>query len=466
MLNPTLCGRVVAVVLGLLYVARVSPHWKIGRDSSLYLGLAQSLAEGRGFRFLDTPIEHPPAGLSLMLSLVWRTLGPNFLVMNALIAAMALATLWLVYRSVREIAGPWWALVVVVLTGLSQRMMQFSGQLMTDLPAMFGFWLAFYFVQRLAMRPKATWPDAAGAAVGLLVATAFRYSSAFAAPAFALVPWLRRRAAGPGFIKRLALSAAVVLPLAVSLQLWLHHRVEARPGEVVTSFYEPTGPRALLELMAAQSPRAVLFLDAAFESLTTQGTGADVLLTPSRRFVARDLRHVALLALIAVWLGAGAWQVSRKDRGLGVLATACYGGGVIVFGFESNPRYLLPVLPLLWWFAAEGLQAAWRAVRRRPAAVQPPGFPLGAPVAVAMALLLVPNVSKVLGEVRLAHASDFYAVYDHGHWKPYVAVAGWIKTNALPDARVLSVEGSPLGFLAGRPVVMNAAQCRPGDLLV
>ncbi|MBI5393973.1 MAG: hypothetical protein HZA91_01615, partial [Verrucomicrobia bacterium] len=160
------------------------------------------------------------------------------------------------------------------------------------------------------------------------------------------------------------------------------------------------------------------------------------------------------------------WQVSRKDRGLGVLATACYGGGVIVFGFESNPRYLLPVLPLLWWFAAEGLQAGWRAVRRRPAAVQPPGFPLGAPVAVAMALLLVPNVSKVLGEVRLAHASDFYAVYDHGHWKPYVAVAGWIKTNALPDARVLSVEGSPLGFLAGRPVLMNAAQCRPGDLLV
>ena len=450
-----------------LYAARVGPHWKIGRDSALYVGLAQSLAEGHGFRFLDMPYDRMPFGLPVMLSMVWRALGPDWLAMNALMAVLALVTLWLVYRSVREIAGPWWGLIVVVLTGLSYRMVQFAGQLMSDMPAMFGFWLGFYFLQRLTLRPADPWIHAPAAGLGLAVGTAFRFSVPFVAPAFALGPWLRRRADGPGFGKRALLSALVVLPMAVMLWVWLHRPVEVRPGEASTSYWTPMAASTTARVALSQWPKSLLLLDAVLESVTTLNTGAERLLTPGHSFSARDPGRVTLLGVMLLWLGAGAWQVTRKDRGLSVLTFLCHGVGVTAFAHEPIPRYLLPVLPLLLWFAAEGLQAAWRGVRRLPAMpADAAAFPLSAPVLVVLVLLSAPSTARVLHEIRLTHTADFYAAYDRGHWKPYVEVAGWLKANATREARVLSPEDSVVTFLSQRPLLPLGEQPRPGDFLV
>lgn len=460
------CTWTVAVVLALLYAARVGPHWKIGRDSSLYIGLAQSVAHGDGFRFLNQTFERVPFGLPAMLALFWQESGPNWLLMNAVMAGLALVTLWLVYRSVGEIAGPWWGLIVAFLTGWSHCMMQFSGQLMTDLPAMFGFWAGFYYLQQLVLRPEATVSNACGAAAGLLLGSTFRFSTPFMAPVFALAPWLRRRGDGHGSVRRLLLSALIALPTAAMLYAWFNYHIELRPGETPAGFWTSADTSAVAQQALSRLPKAVLVPDAAFEVLTTQGTGADKLLTPGHTWGRRDISRVALAALTLLWLGIGARQVCRKDRCLSVLTVLCYTTCIAAFSFETTPRYLLPVSPFLFWFAAEGLEAVSRWLRRLPAMTRDVMvFPLSVPVAVLLTLLLAVNAVKTLREVRLAHAQDYYAAYDRGHWKPYVEVAHWLAANTPPDIRLWSTEAGPLAFLCNRLAVGRIEQLRPGDYL-
>jgi hypothetical protein len=460
------CTWIVAAVLALLYAARVAPHWKIGRDSSLYVGLAQSVANGDGFRFLNQTFERVPFGLPAMLSLFWQESGPDWLLMNAVMAALALVTLWLVYRSVGEIAGPWWGLIVAFLTGWSHCMMRFSGQLMTDLPAMFGFWAGFYYLQQLVLRPEATTANACGAAAGLLLGSTFRFSTPFMAPVFALAPWLRRRADGPGFVRRLLLSVLIALPTAAMLYAWFNYHIELRPGEVSAAFWTPADTASIAQQALARWPKAVLVPDAALEILTTQAAGAHKLLTPGHTWGWRDISRVALVALPLVWLAIGARQVCRKDRCLSALTVLCYTACIAAFSFEATPRYLLPVSPFLFWFAAEGLEAVWRRLRGLSAIrLDVTLFPLSVPVAVLLALLLAANAVKTLREVRLAHAADYYAVYDRGHWKPYVEVARWLAAHTPPDIRLWSTEAGPLAFLCNRLAVGRIEQLRPGDYL-
>ena len=85
------------VFVVLLYAAGLNNYWRVQRDSALYLGLGQSLAEGRGYTFNQEPHKLVLPGLPLMIAAVMRVFGadciPNdMLPLNIMLAMMGSLT--------------------------------------------------------------------------------------------------------------------------------------------------------------------------------------------------------------------------------------------------------------------------------------------------------------------------------------------------------------------------------------
>ncbi|MBM3888358.1 MAG: hypothetical protein FJ388_04450 [Verrucomicrobia bacterium] len=462
------CRWGVALALILVYAACISPHWKLGRDSSLYLALARSLAEGHGFTLAGLPYYGVPVGLPLMLAGIWRLAGPNYLVMNATMAVVALATLWFVYRSVSDIAGNRWGLLVVVLTGLSYRMVQFAGQILTDMPAMCCLWAGFYFLQRLVLRPQSECRNALAAGAAVAAGCAFRLSTPFFFPAIALAPWLAPRSLGRSPRLRLLHSVLVAAPAVLLVVAAMVFTPTMQGGYRVQRYWVWYSWEEIVGLVSLFGLRLVAFLDATLESITTQDFGAKRLLESGDGEVGRLVVAGLVLAALAAALAGGGWRLRRKDRGLGLLMVGCYMMGICLIAPMPPPRYVLPVLPWMYWFLAEALEAGWQ---RWKGSVASRGgqemLSLSLPVAAVLALLLLPNLLKIGREVKLAHTRDYYAVYQRGHWKPYLEVAQWIRANT-PErtTRLVTRESPVLAYLANRWPMPNPQMTLPGDLLV
>ncbi|MCX7826089.1 MAG: glycosyltransferase family 39 protein [Verrucomicrobiae bacterium] len=483
--NPQRCGWVVALLLGLVYLGSIGPHWKIQCDSAMFIGLGESLVEGRGYSFGGLFCAGTPFGWPLLMAGLYRLFGRNFLVMNTVLVLMSLATLWLVYRSIKEMAGAWWGLIVVTLTGLLHVMVEYSVYLMTDMPGMFGFWLGFYFLQRLVLQPAFAWTDVLGASCGLMLACAFRYTSAFAVPLFALAPWLRRWEQPRKFHKNLLLAAVLVLPAVLLLAWWIdfstkqavvcYQRAVAIGGSspvAALPAYITWGDLIGLALrpLAGLWLTAPALMNAALKGLTTFGLEAIRLEDPNYLNPLRIAAYGAAFLILGILVGLGGWRVSKTDRGLSLIAVLIYCASMLVAQRAAVQRYLLPLFPFLLWFIAEGLNLAWerwRPHRGKPEApATPTGFPLRWPTTVCLIGLLLPNLVNIAREIRQVHRADYYATLEKGAWKDLWAVSEWIRQHAPPEARLFTREFAVMHFWTKRPCVWRFKDTRPGDLLV
>jgi hypothetical protein len=408
-----------------------------------------------------------------------RLVGPSYLFMNATMSLMALATLWLVYRSISEMASPWWGLIVAAVTGLLHVTLEYSAYLMTDIPAMFGFWLGFYFLQRLARRPGLDWRDVLGAGVGLAFGSACRYTTAFFLPLFALVPWLRPRDQWFRRRKNLLLAAVIALPTMLVTLGWLLATtltakeivaeaptlIQARDQIALYIWWgDFLGTLELRRLWFV----IVVFVNATFKGLTTFGIEAIRMSDPDYLNPTRVTVLATGFLFMCTMMALGGKRVWRNDRGLSVLAVCVYAGAMILWQRLAVQRYLLPVLPFLVWFLAEGLNAVWEKLRRvQPAAgATMQGFPLRWPAVACLAGLLLPNLTNIAAEIRQAHRSDYYATCDNGMWKDFWEASRWIREHAPREARLFTRESQLMHFWTKRPCLRRLELTRAGDLLV
>jgi hypothetical protein len=224
----------------------------------------------------------------------------------------------------------------------------------------------------------------------------------------------------------------------------------------------------LLGLVSLSGARLVVFLDATLESITTQDMGAKRMLEAAHFGIGRLVVAGTLLTCLAVALAVGSWRLRQKDRGLGLLMVACYMAGICLIAPMPTPRYVLPVLPWMYWFLAEALEAGWQRFRGGPASIAAQTIlPVSLPVAALLVLMLAPNVLKIAREVKLAHAGDYYGVYERGHWKPYLEVAEWIRANT-PErtTRVVTRESSVMAYLTNRWPLPSPQVTLPGDFMI
>lgn len=221
---------VLPVLVSLVAILTITP-WPVGafQDDAMYTVLAKSIAEGKGYRFLNLPGEpnatHFPPAYPLVLSGIWR-LWPSFpdnivafKFLNAFFLGGAASGAYVYAR--RRFNAPIPAALAVALIGtLSIVVLLVTGVVMSE--PMFLAWLfpSLMLAERAVDSGRPRDALAAGLALGAL--SMVRTLGVFAVPALGLVLLWRRHlvaavAAGVG--------AAVFL---VPWQLW----VTAHQGEI------------------------------------------------------------------------------------------------------------------------------------------------------------------------------------------------------------------------------------------
>ncbi len=436
-------GLGVALAIAALYLAQWAPLWIVGEDSALYHLLGRSLASGQGYTIYGLPHVHVPPGFPALLAGA-ELAGLSSGTINALMLAMALATVYLAWRLLREHESWEWALPVLVLFACSDTTHDMSIQVLSDIPCaalvLLGLWI---FARWSAGRP-------APLELGVLALTAAVWMRLAVAPLVfgaGLGLLLQRRK--PSW--RRAVLACGLLAVLVGVSLlgfYLHYRANREPGLPSYASYfthlAQRGPGAWLAELSAN-------LASACEALGNLLTGQNI------------RPNVVAAVLLLPLVGAGMWRRLRQNQVVGVLACLAFVGGLVMLR-NFKARYLLPVSPLLLLYVVDGLKWALEGLEclfRRKTAEEHKELPSCAGGyktrhrAIILAMILGMIVANLVLDVRRIYQlrqSDPLASYRSGALRPLLQVAGWMAGHTGRQDRFFADENvSAISYLSDRP---------------
>jgi hypothetical protein len=415
-------------------------------DDGVYLALAQSIAEGRGYTYANLPgdipgIKYPPV-YPVVLAVASKLLPayPDNLSylkgLNALLVGLAAALTFLCF------ARPQDGLARQVAFGTAAVLAFSSAQTLSLATVLLSepLWLAITMAALLLTereRPVAL-------LVGLAAAVAFLTRSiGIALVAAILVAELLRRAAWNGArMKRTLKLAGVALGPAFAWWTWTAVRLPDVPSSLAgtygsyTSWYagDRSWPGDLVDSLAAHWPPLVTALEHLWMPDATALT-ANVVLTV--------LAGLAVLGLL---------QVGRRNLAL-ALFPALYLAIVLAWPYEPD-RFYYAIVPLLTMCLVEG--GAEIATRIR---ADMPKY--GIPVFAVIACLLLFNSTQY--QVR-SHRARSWTRFQLAPAATYRPLLEWIKENVEPDAVVASGLDPLVYWETGRRAVPNF-QFLPTDYL-
>lgn len=369
----------IATIAGLL----VLQPYAVGvyHDDGAYAILARSIAEGRGFRFLQLPgdpaaIHYPPA-YPLTLAMLWRV-APSFpsnvttlLAANALfLGVVALGVHRLCVRTLGW-SEPQAAVASLVST-LSYPLLLLTGILLSESMFIAGLMLLLPVGDRLlgGMRGR-SWLLSFGVACGAL-ALVRTHGLALVAAVVLLLMW-RRRWRDAGWC-----VAGVMIPL-LPWQIWQ----AAHDGDLPAALSGSYGSYASWFFEGVTS--------AGFFSRTLGSNAREIWSTLADRFSPADASIVKHFAAAAALLAIiyGGWSASRRAP---VMAWCALIYMAIVMIWPYSPwRFVFAIWPLVIVFLGESARVAWSKARAR----QPIGV-------LTLAALGVIGVGIVTRETRAA----------------------------------------------------------------
>ncbi len=417
-----LFGVVVA-----LHVAAFTGRWRPGYDSAEFLILSRKLRTHGNMRTLGGEAHGVLPGYPGLLSVLGEDPTGPALFVNA---AGVLAWLFFIFAFVRRVCGRPTAVLVTLLCGVSARTMEASADVMPGL---------LFATAVAGVLWAESWPRGAGrmwlkwVVIGVFVlwAASLRSVAVFvvgALVASATMTWVLRH----GVPRRLSAWLLIVGALGAAVAVFFV--VPALRSDVFALLdkFRYTGVSGLAasiwEAVRAAVPEAVWGLDMSAYvgwALGLAALGAGVALVRQRVFWG-----VLVLAMAAPWLL-----------------------------FIASPRYVIPVLPLLWlgmWSGMVSIEKRW------------PGAGTGWAVFVALGLSVASNLIGVGHLILEQRASPFYAAFRDGKYAPARDAADWLRDNTPPGARVVITqpERTVLTWWSGRVTLdaVNRAAERAGML--
>lgn len=425
-------------IVAAFYVLSFNGLWRVGVDSALYRGLARSLVNGEGYVFAGEHHRHAYPGLPVMLAALDKVFGESPVPGLIVTTLMALATLWLIDRTIALRFPLWVATVVTIGVGLNFRMIRLTQQLMTDVPFTFGVVLAFYGLERLRLLAKGAGPIAfarwaAAMVAGLVIAASMRPTFAVLAGGVVIASAFRVVRASDN---RRSLHASILCAaLLVLLALFAFdpRTRSMRPWEGV---YEQELIDRVGELRQTifQSVKSLL--------------GNDL----NDVFFCQQLWPVSYLASLA--LLTGGVLVMRRNLAWGL---AIFLLVAVTLPLSTVPRYFLMVAPFLWL----GWILLWTNVTLKiPPDKQGPflalilGFPLFVNVARSIDFIWEQQRPTIHW---LAHGGSredlFYQTYRDGAVLRLQKMAAMIHDHTSKAQTVIGPEAHVLAYLADRRVI-------------
>jgi len=432
--------RAGVIALAIVYLAAISPHWWIGSDSALYLTLAGNLVGGEGYTLAGRPHTHVPPGFPLMLAGLTKIGAGGFLAINLLMCAMGLATLVLTYLLLRRLVHPDWAFVLTVVLGLSNEMLQRSGEILSDVPFMLLLTAAMLLYYRGLSSSKLSWGTWELASL-LLVASCWLRAAGLplvVGAAIGLVLAGRRKAPIRATVNATAILAALALCAVLA---WGYLKAHSQPsaGSYTGTMQRILAARSLPDMLSETLKH---FYDASGQI--------------SRLLI---VQRLPLWLCMIFWVVPIAWgMIQRLRRGdfIGPAVVAVYMAGLSVASPLPRTRYFLPIAAMLILYLAEGW--GWLIVRaaRRPAVAS--GVLLG-----LMIVLAACNLPLVGRNIFEKHRHDAFASQQDGRWRDHLAAAEYLARLAPIDGNVLAE--LPVGYLAGVgcPSLSSSVEDRPPE---
>lgn len=392
------------IALAAAYAAAVSPHWWIGPDSALYLSLARNLVADNGYTLAGQPHTHVPPGFPLVLAGLVRIGAGSFLALNLLMAAAGLVTLIVVYLLLRRMVHPDWAFALAAVAGLSNEMLQRSGEILSDVPFMLLATVAMLLYYRgLAggKRLRLGWEIAS-----LLLVASCWLRAAGVPLALGAAVGLVLAARGKARLRAAVNAAAICAALATCLVLaYLYLQAHPQPaaGSYAGTLNRTLGGRSAFQVLAQTLEH--------FKLASGQ---------LSRLLIAQ--RPPLWLCMIVFVAPIALGMILRGRRGdlVGPVAVAVYVAGLSAVSPLPRTRYFLPISPLLILYLAEGW--GWLVLRtaRRDSAAS--GW-----VKVLLILLLGFNIPLVGRNIYEKHWADCFTNQQAGKWEDEVNVAGFLR---------------------------------------
>jgi len=360
---------VLVLTLGTALWTAIRPVWAIDPDAGLYLGLGRSIAAGEGYALDGVPhTKYPPAFPLLLAGLVGVGGQDAYGLFHGALVICVLASVVLAYAVGRTLGVPAAAaLALSAATGLSQSLYELSVHYLRTEPMFLALSLGALLALWRSQRTDAGWSSTLAACLLVAAATLTRLAGVSLAvvPALAL---LRR-----DLPLRVRLRA--VLPLATGLVVvlaWQLHaanvaRHDVRAVDYGAEFWAAE-PRDLTKTVRLDMPG----LDGASlarrvaGNLDVMARAMPVLLANVDRAGSRLPVGIAALLLVAAGLvtlcrSREACGAVRRQAALYVVATlALY----LIWPFNQQERFYLPLLPLLLLAAGSGLVVLLELARR------------------------------------------------------------------------------------------------------
>jgi len=364
--SPLLWAAVAALLIAVLYLFAANPHFRFMEGASAIKILhARALLAGHGYTDIGRVGAPPeivrPPGFPAFIALIFAVFGENLLalkIINNLFAPAGFMVLFLLLK--RRSDSPFAALAIAFAGYLFPFLLGMARYLEAELMFCFLFFAALYVFERAHDEALAR-KSLAAIFVFLLCISSLVRSVGFVL-VFAALPAL-------GFMKestvkrRLVFAVVIVVSWAAVGGGWmLRNQAVAPKGELtyvdklladepVDSVYwlleDQRTPRlwspgraSALEILARSRPNSVFYLGKLIESVRQTWTRAWPALI------------VALLAVLI--MAAGLINALIKKRRITEIVVLLYLIVVLLWPYQDT-RFIVPVLPLLLYYLAEGI---------------------------------------------------------------------------------------------------------------
>ncbi|MBN1345666.1 MAG: glycosyltransferase family 39 protein [Phycisphaerae bacterium] len=331
-------------------------------DSEAYIGLANSIATGRGYTRCLNPDQHLPhktwpPGLPLLLAPAICLFGLNLAAIKFVMIGVGIVGLVFFYLLVRDLTDVRLAAWTATATACCAHYFWFSHQVMSEVPLFTASVVVLWLLNRAAREPLHwRWWVPAGIVLGY--GAIIKGLALLIVPAALVVVW---RASGS---QRRAVATRYVVFVLIALMPMIawsvrNSRVEAQSLDGINQFRmllqetpnDPNSPlitpRSLVKQIYANVIWGIIY------------RAPDQVL-PLARWA--DLRHrsggpviaLVLTGLVVVALLVSAW---RRVRPIHVYAL-CVLGVLSLFSTGGTARYFVPLAPLFIFFIADAVRGS------------------------------------------------------------------------------------------------------------
>jgi hypothetical protein len=433
----------IFAIICLLYGLLWSPWWYPLSDSSLYLIMARGLMEGRGFGFLRQ-IHRDVRPLTPLLLYAIMKCGGGIGAMNAAMSILTLLSHVLAFLTLRKWFNERVALFAVVATAASWWVFANAFTIMTEPLFLVMFWASMLTLYDLnSTKPARQWLRLI---IGILFAIgAFenRIAAVLLLPGIYFGLWMQNSDTPRS--RRILWLLVFTLLFCGALWEWkrwgIKYPVSAETSGVLSSAESgASGPESYKAnvLVGIHNPLIQLPVSAGRWVLEALAAAFQVPfnghLSPLLAAAAGIFAFLIFLITCAGWF----WLIYRK-RWYAVGMAAYFFPYWIAWGSRIKPRYMMPILPLIFiqlWAGSMLLIALLRRKRAdSPACIKRRSTVIAAVLLVGVIILNAPPYA-IDWFVRHGTPMNFYDVARRGACAELVDIGAYVNKNAKPSAEL------------------------------